>query len=182
MEDIRMYRKVIQLRLEDFVFPYGKLDPENDWVKLANLVPWDEAEVEYAKQFVDNGHPAHSARIALGALIIKQRLKCSDEWTVRHVSENPYLQYFLGLKEYTSKCPFGASTMVEFRKRFSPQAIAALLDACAQENHSSDDDSQPAPRKARQRMNPPKSPTAAHCSWTLPAVRQMLLFHRIFSF
>lgn len=124
-----MYKKEIQLTLGDFVFPYGKLDSENEWVKLAGLVPWDTVEQEYAKQFVDNGHPAHTARIALGALIIKQRLKCSDEWTVRHVSENPYLQFFLGMREYTSKAPFGASTMVEFRKRFSPEAIAAILEA-----------------------------------------------------
>lgn len=117
LEDAGMYRMNRQMRIEDFVFPYGQLDKNNEWVKLADLVPWDEAEEVYAKQFVNNGHPAHPARIALGALIIKQRLKCSDEWTVRHISENPYLQYFLGLKEYTSKCPFGASTMVEFRKR-----------------------------------------------------------------
>lgn len=81
-------------------------------------MPRDEAEEAYAKQFVNNGNPAHPARIALGALIIKQELQCSDEWTVRHVSENPYLQYCLGLKEYTSKCPFGVSTTVELRKRF----------------------------------------------------------------
>lgn len=81
-------------------------------------MPRDEAEEAYAKQFVNNGNPAHPARIALGALIIKQELQCSDEWTVRHVSENPYLQYCLSLKEYTSKCPFGASTTVELRKRF----------------------------------------------------------------
>ena len=90
-----MYRKVTQLKFEDFVFPYGELDPENEWVKLANLVPWDVAEREYAKQFVDNGHPAHPARIALGSQIIKQKLRCSDDWVVRHVNENPYLQYFL---------------------------------------------------------------------------------------
>ena len=50
------------------------------------------------------------------------------------------MQYFLGLKEYTSKCPFGASTMVEFRKRFPPEAIAALLAASTpkedQDNHN----------------------------------------------
>jgi len=85
------------------------------WTRTTSgLVPRDEAEEAYAKQFVNNGNPAHPARIALGALIIKQEL----EWTVRHVSENPYLQYCLGLKEYTSKCPFGASTTVELRKRF----------------------------------------------------------------
>ena len=64
-----MYKKEIQLAFEDFVFPFGELDPENEWVKLAGLVPWETVEREYAKQFVDNGHPAHSARIALGALI-----------------------------------------------------------------------------------------------------------------
>ena len=133
-----MYRMDRQMRIEDFIFPFGQLDTENEWVKLAEIVPWDEAEEQYARQFVNNGHPAHSARIALGALIIKQKLKCSDEWTVRHISENPYLQFFIGLKEYTSKCPFGASTMVDFRKRFPPEAIAALLAASAKEEKDDD--------------------------------------------
>ena len=34
----RMYKDSSQLRIEDFEFPYGKLDPENDWIKLAELV------------------------------------------------------------------------------------------------------------------------------------------------
>jgi hypothetical protein len=143
-----MYRKVSQLKFEDFIFPYGELNPDNEWVKMANLIPWDTVEREYAKQFVDNGHPAHSARIALGALIIKQKLKCSDEWVVRHVSENPYLQYFLGMKEYGSSCPFGASTMVEFRKRFPPESMAAILEASIpkeekQEDYDDTDGGQP---------------------------------------
>gem|GEM_PF-70488 len=135
-----MYKKEIQLTFEDFVFPFGELDSENEWVKLAGLVPWETVEREYAKQFVDNGHPAHSARIALGALIIKQRLKCSDEWTVRHVSENAYLQFFLGMKAYSSKAPFGASTMVEFRKRFPPEAVAAILEASIPKKDRKDHD------------------------------------------
>jgi len=122
-----MYKWDRQIKIEDFVFPFGKLDAENDWVKLAGLVPWDEVEELYADRFVNNGHPAHSARIALGSLIIKQRLKCSDEWTVKHVSENPYLQFFLGMSEY-GNCPFGASTMVEFRKRFSEDDLDAITE------------------------------------------------------
>lgn len=137
-EGADMYRIDRQIRIEDFVFPYGQLDKNNEWIKLADITPWEVAEEMYAKQFVNNGHPAHPARIALGALIIKQRLNCSDEWVVRHVSENPYLQFFLGLKEYTSKCPFGASTMVEFRKRFPPETIAALLSASAEEEKKED--------------------------------------------
>ncbi len=136
-----MYPQYHQMTLEDYDFPYGKLGPENEWVKLANLVPWSVAEAEYAKQFVNNGHPAHSVRLALGALIIKQKLRCSDEWVVRHVSENPYLQFFLGMKAYTNQCPFGASTMVEFRKRFPPETISALLKASVPK----DDDQKPDP-------------------------------------
>ena len=30
-----MYKDSSQMRIEDFVFPYGELDRENDWVKLA---------------------------------------------------------------------------------------------------------------------------------------------------
>ena len=109
-----MYKDNSQLRIEDFVFPYGKLDPENDWIRLAALVPWEVAEERYAARFVNNGHPAHPARMALGALLIQRRLKCSDEWLVKHIGENPYLQYFIGMKEY-GPCPFGASTLVAFR-------------------------------------------------------------------
>jgi len=124
----RMYKNSCQLRIEDFVFPYGNLDPENDWVKLAALVPWDTAEERYAARFANNGPPAHPARMALGALLIQRRLKCSDQWLVKHISENPYLQYFIGMKEYGS-CPFGASTLVAFRKRFSEEDMAVILEA-----------------------------------------------------
>ena len=90
-----MYKKDKQLKFTDFVFPYGRLNPENDWVKLSKLIPWEKVEEKYAERFVNNGHPAHPVRVALGALIIKQRLTCSDEWTVRHVSENADALTFL---------------------------------------------------------------------------------------
>ena len=73
-----MHQMVRQQPIDDFVFLYRELDQQNEWIKLAAIVPWDVAEREYAKRFVDNGAPAHSARIALGACIIKQRLNCSD--------------------------------------------------------------------------------------------------------
>ncbi len=53
-----MYQDNSQLRIEDFVFLYGKLDLEDDWVKLAVLVPWDVTEERHAAQLVSNGHPA----------------------------------------------------------------------------------------------------------------------------
>ena len=54
------------------MFPYGQLDKKIEWGKLADLVSWDKAKENYAKQVVKNGHPAHTARIALAALTIKK--------------------------------------------------------------------------------------------------------------
>lgn len=73
-----MYKDNSQLRIENLVFPHGKLDPENDWVRLAALVPWEVAEERYAARFVNNGHTAHPVLTALGSLLIQRRLKCSD--------------------------------------------------------------------------------------------------------
>jgi hypothetical protein len=123
-----MYKMEPQLKLEDFVFPYGKLNPENEWVRMAELMPWGAVEEKYCERFVNNGHPAHPARMALGSLIIKRRLKCPDEWVVRHISENPYLQYFIGMKEFNDTCPFGESTLVAFRKRFDEEALCEIND------------------------------------------------------
>ena len=45
-----MYRKTErQLPLENFYLPFsGELDPENRWVKLSKIIPWDVIEEKYA--------------------------------------------------------------------------------------------------------------------------------------
>ena len=140
-----MYSIDNQLKIEDFIFPYGNLDKENRWIKLAAIIPWDKFEQPYAKQFIHNGRPSKCFRIVLGSLIIKQKLNCSDRETVAAISENPYLQYFIGLKEFQNKTPFGASTMVEFRKRISDEMIIEMNnifleeDDSKKDNHENDD-------------------------------------------
>ncbi len=76
--------------------------------------------------------------MALGALLIQRRLKCSDEWLVKHIGENPYLQFFIGMEEY-GPCPFGASTPVAFRKRFSEEDMVAILEASVPKEEKKDD-------------------------------------------
>jgi hypothetical protein len=125
-----------QLAFEDFYLPFGgKLRSDNRWVLLARMVPWDTAEAFYEKQFSQNGQgaPAKPARVALGALIIKERLGVSDEEAVEQIRENPYLQYFLGFHEYRDEAPFDSSMFVHFRHRFSLEQLnqinAALVSA-----------------------------------------------------
>jgi IS5 family transposase len=72
-----------QLAFKDFYLPFGgKLNPTNRWVQLAQLIPWEDLEEEYAAGFAiesGQGAPAIPFRTALGALIIKEKLGITDE-------------------------------------------------------------------------------------------------------
>jgi len=71
-----MFRKMEnQLYLEEFVLPSeGKLRADNRWVKLAEIIPWESIEERYANLFLSNrGQKAKPVRMALGALIIKEK-------------------------------------------------------------------------------------------------------------
>ena len=131
-----MYRKHHngQLSIEEFHLPFGgTLDPDNRWVVLAQLIPWEELESSYAPQFSATiGAPAKSVRLAFGALYIKQRLGLSDEETVLQIQENPYMQYFLGFSGYSSKAPFDPSMMVHFRKRLSDKDLRKINELIVQ--------------------------------------------------
>ena len=125
-----MYRinSVAQNKVENFdLQTITHLDEENRGVKLAELIPWSEFETEYASQFSDSmGAPAKPFRMALGALIIKERLRTSDEETVEQIKESPYLQYFLGLPGFSKKAPFEASMFVHFRQRLNQELIGRI--------------------------------------------------------
>ena len=122
-----MYRKSKQpdLTPEKFELPFeGKLSPENRWVIMADLIPWSEFENEYAENFSEKmGAIAKPFRMALGALIIKEKLGNSDRETIEQIRENPYLQYFLGMSSYSNDTPFDASLMVYFRERIDQDLI-----------------------------------------------------------
>jgi len=127
-----MYRKHHngQLSIEEFHVPFGgTLDPENRWVLFASLLPSVEVEEAYAPQFSSTtGAPAKPARLAFGALFIRQRLGLSDEETVEQIRENAYMQFFLGFAGYSSKTPSDPSMMVHFRKRFSEEDLNRITE------------------------------------------------------
>jgi IS5 family transposase len=77
--------------LEDFFLPFGgKLSGGDRSIKLAELIPWDELEDDYAAQFCKGfGAPAKPFVMALAELIIKARLGLSDEELVDQIKDNP---------------------------------------------------------------------------------------------
>ena len=139
-----MFTSNRQRKLSLFDFPLGELNPDNRWVILEELIPWDLIDDIYAEKFAGRrtGKPAYPSRMAFGALLIQQILSCSDRELVLQVAENPYLQYLLGLESFKPACPFGASTLVDFRKRFTKEDMDAINGAitCAAEEDDEDDE------------------------------------------
>lgn len=123
-----MYRNTMnQKSLFDDPLAFGgaKLNPDNRWIKLSRIIPWEVIEEKYSKSFKNpkRGNPAKPARMALGSHIIKEKFGLSDAETVEMIRENPYMQYFIGMPSYSDKPPFDETTMTWFRKRLSPEMI-----------------------------------------------------------
>ena len=105
--------------------------------------------------------PAKSARIAFGALVIKERLGCSDEEVVDAILENPYLQHFLGLQEFRDTLLFNPSMMVHFRARFKQadhEIINAKIIALATAAESQGSEAHPAQADYEDDKEPPSAP------------------------
>ena len=139
-----MYRKASSSPTppKNFELPFeGKLSQDNRWVIMANLIPWDEFEEEYAKNFsIDMGAPALPFRIALGSLIIKEKLGTSDRETVEQIKENPYLQYFIGQTYYSNNVPFDASLLVRFRERINVNLVSEINQRMVKKNQEETED------------------------------------------
>jgi len=117
-----------QLTLEGFSTPFeNSLSIDNRWVKLSNIVNWDAFAQRYILMMNQGfGRPGVSPRIVLGALIIKHMEKLDDRGTIGMIQENPYMQYFLGLKGFSISPVFDPSLFVEIRKRVGADVFDVL--------------------------------------------------------
>ncbi|HQK70124.1 MAG TPA: transposase [Bacteroidales bacterium] len=113
------YTSEKQLSIEEFKTPFrANLTVDNRWVILARVVPWDKfASVYMSLMSSASGRPGVSPRTLLGALIIKHLEKLDDRGVIQAIQENPYMQYFVGLKEFKVDPVFDPSLFVEIRKR-----------------------------------------------------------------
>lgn len=87
-------RRRKQIAFHDFPtgFTGARIFPDNRWVQMSELMPWDLIDEKDAENFAgsENGNVAVSSRVAFGALVIKQELNLSDEDTVTMIRENPH--------------------------------------------------------------------------------------------
>lgn len=72
--------------------------------------------------------------MALGSLIIKEKLGTSDIETVEQIRENPYLQYFIGSSCYSNEAPFDSSMLSHFRQRIDSNLVNKINESMVKKN------------------------------------------------
>ena len=108
-----------QYTIDEFRSSLSGLSKSNRWVQLGDLLPWAKIEKLYNSKLNNEKRGAGNkpARMIIGAVIIKQKLALSDAETILMIQENPYMQYFVGLSEFTDKPIFDPSLFVTIRNR-----------------------------------------------------------------
>jgi len=109
------------------LFPFGgKLDENNRWLRISDLIPWRELEDEYSKHFSDVGRPATDAQLVIGLLLLKHMTGLSDVGVVQDVLENPYMQAFCGFEKFVTEDLLDPSTLTKMRERLGLEFFKEL--------------------------------------------------------
>ena len=104
------------------------IDSGHGLVKLANVVDWDQLEKAFGATYCpDNGRPAISTRLMVALHYLKYTHSLSDDDVVAGWVENPYWQYFSGMKWFEHKMPIHPSSMSRWRKRIGDAGAEELL-------------------------------------------------------
>ena len=152
------YTSQFQTKFDEFSSLYQlRLNPDNRWIQLASLLPWDEMVNIYRKKFSRSmGAASVNPRYIIGAFVIKHKLRLSDEETLQTISENPYMQFFLGLEDYAPGLLFSPSLFVEARKRLGNETFNEFTELVIRASHpelNGKDDGKEKPNKGHLKID-----------------------------
>ena len=104
------------------------IDPSHGLVKLSKVVEWDRLDEVFGSTYCpDNGRPGVSTRLMVALHYLKYTHNLSDEDVVATWVENPYWQYFSGMKWFEHELPINPSSMTRWRKRIGEAGAEELL-------------------------------------------------------
>jgi IS5 family transposase len=104
------------------------IDRGHGLVKLAEAVDWHRLDEMFGSTYCpDNGRPGVSTRLMVALHYLKYTHNLSDEDVVACWLENPYWQYFSGMKWFEHEVPIDPSSMTRWRKRIGEAGAEGLL-------------------------------------------------------
>jgi IS5 family transposase len=107
----RSQRELFRPLLSDLI------DPKHELALLADRIDWDYFENEFSPLYATVGQPGVPIRLMVGCLLLKQMENLGDETLAKQWVQNPYMQYFCGMRCFEHRFPFDPSDFVHFRKR-----------------------------------------------------------------
>jgi IS5 family transposase len=105
------------------------LNPKDPLLLLAQKLPWERFEKEFAPLYAKGGRPAKPVRLMVGLLLLKQIENLSDERVVEAWVRNPYYQAFCGMEHFQWQLPCASSELVHFRKRIGESGMEVIFQA-----------------------------------------------------
>jgi len=113
---------IFKVLLEDII------DMKHELVRLAGFIPWADFDKEFGALYqIDKGRPAKPTRLLVGLHYLKEAENLSDEKTIKEWVENPYWQYFCGMKYFEHRVPIDPSQMTRWRKKVGEAGVEKLL-------------------------------------------------------
>ena len=104
------------------------INTSHSLVKLSKVVNWDQLDKTFGKTFCpDAGRPGISTRLMVALHYLKYTHNLSDENVVERWVENPYWQYFSGMKYFQHEFPIHPTSMTRWRKRIGESGAEDLL-------------------------------------------------------
>lgn len=104
------------------------IDSSHALVKLAEVVDWDRFEEVFGATYCpDDGRPGISTRLMVALHYLKYTHNLSDDHVAAGWVENPYWQYFSGMKWFEHEMPLHPSSMSRWRKRIGDAGAEELL-------------------------------------------------------
>ncbi len=100
---------------------------KHELVTLAHTINWDKLEKNFGEYFSEKGRQAISTRLMIALHYLKYLNNLSDREVVAKWVENPYWQYFSGMKFFQHDFPINYSSMSRWRKRISQNGAEEIF-------------------------------------------------------
>ena len=103
------------------------IDPQHELVLLSNAIDWSYFEKEFTPLYSLVGQKSVPIRLMVGCLLLKHLKNLGDETLAKAWIENPYMQYFCGMRCFEYRFPFDPSDFCHFRKRIGAEGFEKIF-------------------------------------------------------
>ena len=103
------------------------IDPQHELVLLSHVIDWQYFEKEFTPLYSLVGQKSVPIRLMVGCLMLKHLKNFGDETLAKAWIENPYMQYFCGMRCFEHQFPFDPSDFCHFRKRIGEEGFEKIF-------------------------------------------------------